>query len=276
MSQISVSRRIVFLALCVVTLGLYGFSVLAKPKVLDLGYAWIGQRTATKRQLWKNIDNQPVTLDLPPALKGPFYYSGLQMAPGVLKPGGVYGVGFVGIPDRAGPITQEWVPLNLQGLSVQPALLKMVGLSRLERGGLTLGGGYIHALPGTPAGGASPNGGPNNGPLDFGIVLVKHHGERTITIQNSTPNPLQLNVLWQPWGRVNPFSVSLSTGGAARQTLQIGANSSLTIILSFSPPEDEIYETNLFIQDSAALKDTETSKFVAALSLKGTGKKPDQ
>jgi Abnormal spindle-like microcephaly-assoc'd, ASPM-SPD-2-Hydin len=235
----------------------------------DFGYVWIGQ-SALKGVAWTNTTHGPVEMQMMQKLTPPFGFKPLSPSTATLPPGGIYGLEIIASPDEAGLQTQELVPSNLQGLSVEPTELKVIGLGRMEKGCLTLSGGYISALPAPPAGpgGIGPTGSPNNGPLDFGTVLVGSHSEKTLTINNSSANAVQANVSVVSRG-TNPFSASMSTAGAPLKTLKVPANSSITIIVGFKPTFAGTFEVILQIYEGA---DFNSSNNVSALALTGIGR----
>ena len=248
--------------------------VTVNPGTLDLGYAWIGQKSGSAPATWTNTASKTVTLTMPKlAPVSTFYYTGNPIFNDTLGPLDKAWASFLAIPREAGPATLEVVPTNLQSVNVDPVLLKVVGLSRLEKGGVTLGGGFIYSLPPTPADAIGPTGGPNNGPLDFKTIPVGMHREKTIAFENSTANALTLNVFWQPWAwpiiTTTPFTASLTTGGKPLTTITIPAHDSYTLIVSFWPKQAGTYDANLFVMDAPNLNQTANAANLAAISVRG-------
>jgi hypothetical protein len=235
----------------------------------DFGYVWIGQ-SALKGVAWTNTTHGTVEMQMMQKLTPPFGFKPLSPSTATFPPGGLYGLEIIASPDEVGVQTQDLVPSNLQGLSVEPTELKVIGLGRMEKGCLTLSGGYISALPAPPVGpgGIGPTGSPNNGPLDFGTVLVGSHSEKTITINNSSPNAVQGNVSVVTRG-TSVFSASMSTGGVLFKTLKVPANGSITIIVGFKPTFAATFEAVLQIYNGTSLQ---SSNNVSALALTGTGR----
>jgi hypothetical protein len=265
------SFRFFFAPLLLVGLVLSGCNkdITVNSPTTDFGYVWIGQ-SALKGVAWTNATHGTMEMQMMQKLTPPFGFKPLSPSTATLPPGGIYGLEITASPDEAGLQTQDLVPSNLQGFSVEPTELKVIGLGRMEKGCLTLSGGYISALAAPPAGpgGIGPTGSPNNGPLDFGTILVGTHSEKTITINNSSPNAVQATVSVVARG-TNAFTASMSTGGAALKTLKVPANGSITIIVGFKPAFAATFEAILQIYDGA---DFQTSNNVSALALKGTGR----
>jgi hypothetical protein len=235
----------------------------------DFGYVWIGQ-SGLKGIVWTNNTNGPVTLQTYQTPQPPFDYKALTATNIPLAPGSGYGAEVIASPTQAGLFTEELVAHDLEGVNVQPTLLKVIGLGRLEKGSLTLSGGYINALPAPPAGPGStgPTGSPNNGPMDFGSIPINSHLEKTITLNNSGTSAAQVNINLLTRGS-QAFTVSMTTGGAPLTSLSIPAKGSTTIIVSFKPPYVGKYYAVLQIFDGVQF---ETSANAAGLALTGAGR----
>jgi len=263
------SSTVLCLAFLGALAGCVKYELTVNAPLTDFGYVWIGQSTL-RGVAWTNHTNGKVDVEMMQKLNPPFGFKPLTGSTAALPPGGIYGVEILASPDQVGEQTEDLVVNNAQNWRVEPTQLKVIGLGHMEKGCLTMGGGYINALSPAPAGagGTGPTGSPNNGPMDFGTILVGGHSEKTITLNNSSA--ADVTAVVQVVSRaVNAFTATLSTGGAALKKITVPAKGSLTIIVGFKPPFAGKFVSILQVYDGANL---DASANADALVLTGIGR----
>jgi hypothetical protein len=233
------------------------------PAKLDFGQVWVGSRSLDQDARWTNDGGPTLSIYLAPGQVPPPFKNGFggpsaasfadqPVTPGASTP--LIAVCF--IPAQAGPADADLAPSSLGGQSAAPLKLHGEGITRLERGSIHFRGGYIAALAQGPSGQVvSSFGQPNDGPLDFGDIVVGGRSSKTIEISNSGNSDLGMTVLWPGWMAGlfkysgNYFSAEESTGNAGLSSFTVPAGGSVTVVITYKPQEVGVHTAIFEVTD---------------------------
>jgi hypothetical protein len=229
----------VILSCCPVTLsGCLPFD--PTPPTLDFGEIVIGSESGNMAARWTNsaatrqvIDGITVSGQFR-EVSGP----GLDHRVPAGATSGPYNIRFR--PTREGAVTERAVPYGFFGMEVGVDA-RLVGSGVLP---VVPEGGYLASVaPAVPA----------TADIDFGSVVVKQAGYRTLTLRNTGPSDRLLVI--QLDGGGSAFSAAATaTMTSPIQSINVPGNSRVTIVLRFVPPAEGTFT------DAAHLRSGSTAR----------------